>query len=126
MLKRLIENTYRYFALRTESIAYTIAEEGARLIAKLALLAMSVLMSFLILIFLSIALGFGFGRWLEIGATGGFFVVVGIYLLVFLIGYLCRHLIRRFILGRLAGEVLEIVARHQRKKEEEEERANNK
>lgn len=125
MLKRLIKNTYRYFALRTESIAYTIAEEGARLIAKLALLAMSVLMSFLILIFLSIALGFGFGRWLEIGATGGFFVVVGIYLLVFLIGYLCRHLIRRFILGRLAAEVLEIVARHQRK-EEEEERANNK
>ena len=86
MLKRLIEDIYSYLALRTESIAYTIAEEGARLIAKLALLAMSVLMSFLILIFLSIALGFGFGRWLGIGATGGFFVVVGIYLLFFLIG----------------------------------------
>lgn len=116
MLKRLIEDIYSYLTLRTESIAYTIAEEGVRLIAKLALLAMSVLMSFLILIFLSIALGFGFGRWLGIGATGGFFVVVGIYLLFFLIGYLCRHLIRRYILGRLAGEVLEIVARHQRKK----------
>ena len=119
MLKRLIEDIYSYLTLRTESIAYTIAEEGARLIAKLALLAMSVLMSFL-----SIALGFGFGRWLGIGATGGFFVVVGIYLLFFLIGYLCRHLIRRYILGRLAGEVLEIVARHQRKKEEDEEPTN--
>lgn len=124
MLKRLIEDIYSYLTLRTESIAYTIAEEGARLIAKLALLAMSVLMSFLILIFLSIALGFGFGRWLGIGATGGFFVVVGIYLLFFLIGYLCRHLIRRYILGQLAGEVLEIVARHQRKKEEDEESTN--
>ncbi|ATS02162.1 hypothetical protein [Porphyromonas gingivalis] len=124
MLKRLIEDIYSYLTLRTESIAYTIAEEGVRLIAKLALLAMSVLMSFLILIFLSIALGFGFGRWLGIGATGGFFVVVGIYLLFFLIGYLCRHLIRRYILGRLAGEVLEIVARHQRKKEEDEEPTN--
>ena len=41
MLKRLIEDIYSYLTLRTESIAYTIAEEGARLIAKLALLAMS-------------------------------------------------------------------------------------
>ncbi len=116
MFMKLFDDIYKMITLRLEVAAYTAADEVARLIAKLALVVLSVLMAFLIILFLSVALGFGFGRWFGIGEAGGFFVVLGIYVVVALVSHLCRNKIRAFLHNMLAREVLEIADRHKSRK----------
>lgn len=119
MLKQLLDDVYKYLTLRAGGVAHTFVGELSRLLAKLAVLAISVLFAFLILIFLSIAFGFGFGRWFGIGDTGGFFVLLGVYLLIALVLHLCRHRIRRAIHNRLIREYLDILKRYEDKSVEE-------